>query len=53
MINISIPFIYFVDNFVSLLNNKIWFKMRDISRDLVIDQHGNIVNLRDIANSKV
>ena len=53
MIDINIPFIYFVDNFVSLINNKIWFKLRDISRDLVIDQHGNIINFCDIANSKV
>lgn len=53
LIDSAIPFIYFVDNFTSLFNNKIWFNLRNIYRDLVIDRHGNIINMRDIAMEQI
>lgn len=46
--NVRIPIIYFVDYFPSLENNQIWAHMRDITKDLVLDSHGNIVRLKDI-----
>ncbi|MDO4302228.1 MAG: glycosyltransferase [Clostridia bacterium] len=47
-IDLATPILYFVDTFVSLFNNQLWFDLRDISHDLVIDRHGNIVTLSDI-----
>lgn len=46
--NVQIPIIYFVDYFPSLENNRIWARMRDITKDLVLDSHGNLVRLEDI-----
>lgn len=46
--NITAPIIYFVDLFLSLKDNAIWSKMRDINHDLVVDSHGNIFPLSDI-----
>lgn len=42
-IDLLTPILYFVDTFISLHNNTLWFNMRDISKDLVIDRHGNII----------
>lgn len=46
--NVRIPIIYFVDYFPSLENNQIWARMRDITKDLVLDSHGNLVRLKDV-----
>lgn len=46
--NVSIPIIYFVDYFPSLENNQIWAHMRNITKDFVLDSHGNLVRLEDI-----
>ena len=46
--NLTAPLIYFVDLFLALQDNVIWSKMRDISRDIVIDSHGNIFPLFDV-----
>lgn len=46
--NVRIPIIYFVDYFPSLINNQIWSHMRDITKDLVLDSHGNLVYLKDV-----
>ena len=48
MINYHTPFLYFVDQFTSLQDNDIWFRLRNPEMDLVIDRHGNIVLFRDI-----
>lgn len=50
-IDLATPIIYFVDTFVSLFNNQLWFDLRDIHHDLVIDRHGNIISLLDIAQN--
>lgn len=42
-IDLATPILYFVDMFTSLHNNSLWFNLRDISKDLVVDRHGNIV----------
>ena len=49
-IDYASPILYFVDIFTCLFDNELWFKMRDISKDLVIDRHGNVFPLIDIAN---
>ena len=46
------PILYFVDTFVGLFNNELWFHMRDIQHDLVVDRHGNILPLHLIAERK-
>lgn len=48
-IDLITPIIYFVDTFVGLFDNKLWFHMRDIQHDIVVDRHGNILPLRSIA----
>lgn len=53
LIEMPIPLLYFVDNFTSLFNNKIWNKLRNTSKDLIIDVHGNIMNFDDIIKNKI
>lgn len=53
MIELATPYLYFVDEFESLFHNEIWFYLRDVSRDLVIDKHGNIFNMKDIEKKLV
>lgn len=45
MINSALPFIYFVDDFTSLIHNKLWLSVRDISKDLIVDRQCNILNM--------
>lgn len=42
------PIIYLVDQLKSLRDNKIWYHLRDISKDLAVDFHGNILSLKEI-----
>lgn len=51
-IDLVTPIIYFVDTFVALFNNKLWFKLRNIENDIVVDRHGNILPLYLIAERK-
>lgn len=53
LIDIPIPLIYFVDNFTSLFNNMIWSKLRNTSRDIIIDIHANIIKFNDIIENKI
>lgn len=48
MIYSTLPFIYFVDDFTSLYNNDLYFRLRDISNDIVVDRQCNIVLVSDI-----
>lgn len=48
-IDLATPILYFVDTFIGLFHNKLWFELRNIQYDLVIDRHGNIIPLRLIA----
>jgi len=48
MIYSNMPFIYFVDNFTSLYNNALYFRLRDVSKDIVVDRQCNIVFASDI-----
>lgn len=50
LITLRKPILYFVDRFLSLEDNSIWFQLRDCSRDLVIDRNANVVRLADVAN---
>lgn len=50
--NVEIPIIYFVDYFPALQSNKIWVRMRDLKKDLVLDCHGNLQYLQDIIEEK-
>lgn len=47
MITSKLPFIYFVDDFTSLSCNELWFSIRDISNDLIVDRHCNILNMTE------
>lgn len=51
-IDLITPIIYFVDTFVSLFENRLWFELRDISSDIVIDRHGNILPLSLLSEQK-
>ena len=48
MIYSNMPFIYFVDNFTSLQNNDLYFRLRDISKDIEVDRQCNIIFVSDI-----
>lgn len=49
LIDCNSPILYFTDTFTSLFHNDLWFKMRDIKNDIVIDRHGNILPCTEIA----
>lgn len=51
-IDLITPIIYFVDTFIALFNNELWFHMRNIQYDLVVDRHGNILPLQLIAEKR-
>lgn len=42
-IDLSTPILYFVDTYTSLYNNSLWYDLRNVEKDLVVDRHGNIV----------
>ena len=50
LLNLGFPILYFVDTFISLFDNNLWFQNRDVSRDIVIDRHGNVYALSEIKN---
>ena len=52
LIDCNSPILYFVDTFIGMFSNDLWFRMRDISKDLVIDRHGNILPCVDIAQGR-
>lgn len=49
-INLYTPIIYFVDSFYSLINNALWFKMRNTKDDIVIDINGAICTIDELKN---
>ena len=49
-IDLATPILYFVDIFTSLQNNSLWFNYRDISSDLVVDRHGNVMPALSVFN---
>ena len=42
------PIIYFVDRYISLQPNRIWFRWRANPEDIVIDRNGNIEKLSQV-----
>ena len=50
ILSLKSPIIYFVDEFISLSNNAMWFNMRNNSNDLIIDRNANIVTVEDLLN---
>lgn len=47
-ITLKIPIIYFVDRFVSLQNNQLWFDIRANKNDLIIDRNANIISAKEL-----
>lgn len=48
LIDSVMPIIYFVDVTGSLESNRLWCRLRDIQKDIVIDINGNISMLADV-----
>lgn len=46
------PLCYFVDDFRSLRENRMWFELRNCADDLVIDRNANVFLLREIECSR-
>ena len=42
-LKIRSPIVYFVDRFVSLVENKLWWQQRVDDRDLIVDRNANII----------
>lgn len=53
MIYSNMPFVYFVDSFLSLYNNGLYFHIRNISNDIVVDRQCNILPLSSIKDKLV
>lgn len=41
---LNVPILYFVDDYRSIMNNYLWFSLRENSNDIVADRNGNIVS---------
>lgn len=52
LLDCNSPILYFVDTFICMFHNDLWFRMRDISHDIVVDRHGNILPCTEIAQGK-
>lgn len=39
---LKIPIIYFVDDYRNIMENRLWFRMRENSIDIIADRNGNI-----------
>lgn len=50
ILTLSLPIIYFVDRYISLLNNALWTILRDCSHDIVIDRNLNIIPFNQLIN---
>lgn len=50
LVSSKTPLIYFTDTFESCYGNSLWFSMRDISNDVVMDRNANMIPCRYIAN---
>jgi len=42
-ITLKMPIIYFVDRFISLENNHLWFAIRPNNNDIIIDRNANVL----------
>ena len=45
------PLIYFVDSFTSCFDNSLWFSLRDVHSDVIIDRNANCIPAWYIANN--
>lgn len=52
-IDMSMSIVFFVDRFTALFNNSMIYCLRNISNDIVIDRHGNIATLLEIASGQI
>lgn len=41
---LSVPILYFVDDYRSIMNNYLWFSLRENRNDIVADRNGNIID---------
>jgi GT2 family glycosyltransferase len=48
IMTLRLPILYFVDRFISMQGNALWWKHRAGADDLVVDRNANIVPIRDI-----
>lgn len=48
ILKLRFPIIYFVDRFISIDNNALWWRIRESEHDLVIDRNGNIDKVKAI-----
>lgn len=46
-----VPILYFVDRFISLKDNQMWFEMRPHKDDLVVDRNANVGLLSEVVNN--
>lgn len=47
------PLIYFVDSFVSCYDNSLWFSLRNIEADIIIDCNANCIPCWQVANNLI
>lgn len=50
-LSLCTPIIYFVDSFYSLVNNALWYKMRNSERDIIIDINGAICSVEELLSN--
>jgi len=41
---LNVPILYFVDDYRSIMNNYLWFNLRENRNDIVADRNGNIIS---------
>ncbi len=47
-ITLHTPIIYFVDSFLSLRDNALWYNMRNAEKDIIIDINGAVCSIADL-----
>lgn len=47
-LSLHTPIIYFVDSFISLRNNALWYKFRNTDHDIIIDVNGAICSIHEL-----
>lgn len=51
LISSKTPLIYFVDTFTSCFNNSLWFSLRDVYSDIIIDRNANCIPAWYVSNN--
>jgi glycosyltransferase involved in cell wall biosynthesis len=53
LLKLRLPLAYFVDRFVGLAWNSLWYRLRADQRDVVVDRNGNVLPFRAVVRKQL